>query len=70
MKNGLLTDIMAIIGLVVLIVLLLTLPVYFLWNWIMPEIFGLKTITIWQALGINLLSSGLFGGYSKWRNAK
>ena len=35
-------------------------PTYFLWNWIMPEMFGLKTITFWQAWGIILLSGILF----------
>ena len=31
-----------------------------LWNWLMPEIFGLKTITYWQAWGLMLLSWILF----------
>jgi len=31
-------------------ILLYSLPVYFLWNWLIPEIFGLKVITFWQAL--------------------
>ena len=26
-----------------------------LWNWIMPDIFGLPDITIWQSIGIILL---------------
>lgn len=29
--------------------------VMLLWNWLMPAIFGLTTITIWQALGLVLL---------------
>jgi hypothetical protein len=32
-----------------------------LWNWLMPEIFGLKTISYWQAWGLLLLSCILFG---------
>lgn len=32
-----------------------TIPVYFLWNWIMPELFAFKAITIWQAWGLVLL---------------
>ncbi len=32
-----------------------------LWNWLMPEIFGLKTVTYWQAWGLLLLSCILFG---------
>ncbi len=36
--------------------------VHYLWNWLMPEIFGLRTITYWQALGLLALSWLLFGG--------
>jgi hypothetical protein len=32
-----------------------------LWNWLMPDIFGLGTITFWQALGIFVLAKLLFG---------
>lgn len=46
--------------LIVLIPLILALPTMWLWNWLMPEIFDLTTITFWQALGINILSSLLF----------
>lgn len=31
-----------------------------LWNWLMPEIFGLTTISYWQAWGLMLLSWILF----------
>jgi hypothetical protein len=33
-----------------------------LWNWLMPAIFGLHTITYWQAIGLLCLSWLLFGG--------
>ena|SRR6185295_3727854 len=33
-----------------------------LWNWLMPTIFGLPTLTFWQALGLLFLSWILFGG--------
>ena len=32
-----------------------------LWNWLMPEIFGLKTLSYWQAWGMLALSCILFG---------
>lgn len=32
-----------------------------LWNWLMPGIFGLKTITYWQAVGLFILFRILFG---------
>ena len=28
-----------------------------LWNWLMPEIFGLKTINYWQAAGLMALAN-------------
>jgi len=36
--------------------------VLYLWNWLMPAIFGLPAITFWQALGLMGLSWILFGG--------
>jgi hypothetical protein len=40
-----------------------------LWNWLMPEIFGLHAISFWQALGLMLLSWILFGGFG-WLNPR
>ena len=34
-----------------------------LWNWLMPEIFGLPRVGYWQALGLFLLSKFIFGGF-------
>lgn len=34
----------------------------YLWNWLMPDIFGLTTITYWQAIGLIILSKIIFGG--------
>jgi hypothetical protein len=34
-----------------------------LWNWLAPAVFGARTITFWQALGILVLSKILFGGF-------
>ena len=53
-----------VIGALVIITLILGLPVMWLWNWIMPELFYLDTITFWQAVGLNLLSSILFKSYN------
>jgi hypothetical protein len=36
--------------------------VFFLWNWLMPTLFGLHPITFWQALGLIGLSWILFRG--------
>ena len=35
-----------------------------LWNWLMPMIFGLPTITFWQGAGLFILAKILFGGVS------
>ena len=36
-----------------------------LWNWLMPAVFGLRTITFLQALGLLVLSKILFGGFHR-----
>jgi hypothetical protein len=33
-----------------------------LWNWLMPELFGMKPLHFWQAWGLLALSRILFGG--------
>jgi len=54
-----------LIGLVVAIVALIVFMFIFMWIWnlVMPDVFGLKPITLWQALGILILASILFGGH-------
>ena len=49
-----------LVGMIVVIALILTLPTYFLWNWLMPTIFNLNKITLLQALGLNMLAGILF----------
>lgn len=51
-----------ILGLVMctLISAVLAIPVLLLWNWLMPTIFGLTTITLGQAWGISTLCGILF----------
>ena len=34
-----------------------------LWNWLMPEIFGLISINYWQAVGVIILAKLIFGGF-------
>ncbi len=33
-----------------------------LWNWLLPSLFGWRTITFWQGLGLLALCRILFGG--------
>ena len=37
--------------------------VMYLWNWLLPSLFGWPLVTFWQALGILALSRILFGGF-------
>tara|TARA_R110002050_G_scaffold25604_2_gene68155 strand:- start:41 stop:457 length:417 start_codon:yes stop_codon:yes gene_type:complete len=48
----------AIVGLAILFGFVLM----WLWNWLMPELFGLTTITYWQAVGLFILLKILLGG--------
>lgn len=34
-----------------------------LWNWLMPSIFGLRTIGFWEGVGLFALAHILFGGF-------
>ena len=36
--------------------------IMWLWNWLMPELFGLTTLTYWQAVGLFILLKLLLGG--------
>jgi len=55
--------VLAGIGAAVLFAAVFGFLVEVLWNWVMPPIFGLKTITFWQGFGILLLAKLLFGGF-------
>ena len=56
---------MAIGGVILamLMALLFAVIVMWLWNWLMPAIFGLTTITFWQAWGLLVLSHILFKSF-------
>jgi hypothetical protein len=59
MKNTI-ESIATLLGLIAIVIVLLGYPVMLLWNWLMPEIFGLSEITFWQAIGLNVLCTILF----------
>jgi hypothetical protein len=52
--------ILLIIGLYFLSAMVLAIPTLFLWNLLLPDIFGFKYITLPQAMGINFLTEILF----------
>lgn len=46
--------------LALLAMLIAAFPVWILWNWLVPELFGLKVISFWQAIGLTMLCHILF----------
>ena len=55
----------AIIGLAIgaAIMVVFTFVFRWIWNNVVPDVFGLKEISFWQAIGILVLASILFGGH-------
>ena len=55
----------AIVGIAIaaVIVAILVLAFRWLWNTTMPDVFGLKELSFWQAFKIMLLAGILFGGH-------
>ena len=43
--------------------------VMLLWNWLIPEIFGLKPLSYWQAWGVLVLCAILFKGFGSGHSA-
>ncbi len=56
----LVVGILTFCGTIVFVGALLSLPLYLLWNWLMPVIFGVHEITWLQAWGVMVLSGILF----------
>lgn len=50
------------------IAIIMGFPMMWLWNALMPSIFGLTKITFWKGVGLNLLSGLLFGKISYKEN--
>jgi hypothetical protein len=44
--------------------LLMAVPTMLLWDWLMPELFGLKEVTLFQAWGLNFLCGMLFKSHT------
>ena len=57
-------DFLGGIVLMIAFALILMLPMMWLWNWLIPVLFGLPKITVLQALGICVLSRMIFGGFN------
>lgn len=61
--------VLAIIGMTGLAILL-GFVIMWLWNWLMPDIFGLPSLTFWQAVGLFILSKILLGGFGGGSGSK
>ena len=55
-----LLKVLGAIALIVVLAIIFSLPTMWLWNWLMPALFGITKISWVQALGINVLSGILF----------
>lgn len=64
------TTILGAIALVFILSLVLSLPVYWLWNWLVPSIFALREITWGEAWGLLLLTGFLFRNSSSNKSNK
>jgi hypothetical protein len=72
-KPELLEDILYVLSVVFLILLVISLTgfvVLFLWNSIVPDIFGLPRITFLQAIGLFFLFEVLFKSNYNFKNNK
>jgi len=58
--RGFISGIIGFVLLVGIIAFVMAIPVMLLWNYFMPDMFGLAEINFWQALALSLLSSMLF----------
>ncbi len=55
-------------GIIVALALVLGMTVQLLWNWLVPNIFGLGRITLLQAIGLLVLTRLLFGRMGQRRD--
>ena len=51
--------------LIAMMILVVGYVVMLLWNWLMPNLFGLPLISLFEAVGLFLLSKILFGNFPK-----
>ncbi|MFC0350481.1 hypothetical protein [Undibacterium danionis] len=64
MQNNL-TNIITVIFIAILAFVIITAILQWLWNMTIPDVFGFKKITFWQALRLILIGSILFGSHPK-----
>ena len=54
--------VLAFLGFLIVIIFAFVMgfPIMWLWNWLMPALFGLSKISVWKAIGLNILCGLLF----------
>ena len=65
--DNIITTIAVIVGVLLALFgasILFAVPVWLLWNWIVPGLFGLSKLTLLKAWGLTLLCGLLFKGSS------
>jgi len=67
MKKGFNFRFILAIAAFIAMIAVFSVAVLFLWNALMPEIFGLPALNYWQAAGMVILARILFGGLRPWR---
>ena len=61
-----------ILGLLILLLgvglsgLIFGFPIMWLWNWLMPALFGLTKITYWQSVGVVIFTRFIFSNVTKY----
>ena len=63
MRKHRILRVLKVLFLVVLAATVFSIVTMWLWNWLMPVMFGLHAISFWQALGLLVLSKILFSGF-------
>lgn len=58
MKNA--TAVITVIGIALLVMVVLTLPTMWLWNYVMPNVFGLPSISILETMALLVLAEIFF----------
>ena len=58
------------LGIFLLSAIIMAFPTMWLWNYIMPDLFGLIKINLYQAIAINFLSNILFKANVSTNNNK
>ena len=49
---------------VIVVFIIAILIVQYIWNAVMPDVFGTKQISFWQTVGLLILVNILFGGHA------